>query len=146
MRLPCLSVLQPWAKLICDGRKDVENRVWNTRYRGTFLIHTGKRMSHAYWEGAVCAVDAEGVTPGMIGPRAGLPLGGIVGAAELLEVLPPGSADRPWYDGDFGFVLGRRIALPFRALSGKRRFFEVEATKAEAAALRKAGLLPRVAA
>jgi hypothetical protein len=34
-----LSVRQPWAGLICSGIKDVENRVWQTNYRGTILIH-----------------------------------------------------------------------------------------------------------
>jgi hypothetical protein len=34
-----LSVKQPWASLIVNGIKDVENRVWKTNYRGELLIH-----------------------------------------------------------------------------------------------------------
>ncbi|MDR2425267.1 MAG: ASCH domain-containing protein [Prevotellaceae bacterium] len=34
-----LSVKNPWAYLICIGVKDVENRSWTTKYRGTLLIH-----------------------------------------------------------------------------------------------------------
>jgi hypothetical protein len=34
-----LSIQQPWAYLLASGKKDVENRVWKTNYRGTVLIH-----------------------------------------------------------------------------------------------------------
>lgn len=37
-----LSVRQPWAWLLCEGLKDVENRSWKTNYRGTLYIHAGK--------------------------------------------------------------------------------------------------------
>lgn len=37
--IPCLSVQQPFADLICAGVKTVENRTWKTDYRGTILIH-----------------------------------------------------------------------------------------------------------
>jgi hypothetical protein len=33
-RAPALSVRQPWAWLIVNGYKDVENRSWTTHYRG----------------------------------------------------------------------------------------------------------------
>lgn len=136
--LPCLSVLQPWAYLICAGHKDVENRVWNTRKRGTILIHTGKRASEVDFAAAERTARACGVKDM---PR-GCLLGGIVGAAEILDVVQPGGPKRPWYDPDqFGFVLGRGIALPFRPLSGARQFFQVEPTKVEVKALRSAGLL-----
>jgi hypothetical protein len=39
LTLPCLSVQQPFADLICAGIKTVENRTWKTDYRGTILIH-----------------------------------------------------------------------------------------------------------
>jgi hypothetical protein len=34
-----LSVKNPWAYLICSGKKDIENRSWPTSYRGKILIH-----------------------------------------------------------------------------------------------------------
>lgn len=37
-----LSVRQPWAWLLCEGLKDIENRNWKTNYRGTLYIHAGK--------------------------------------------------------------------------------------------------------
>lgn len=46
-----LSVRQPWAWLICEGLKDVENRNWKTNYRGTLYIHAGKLFdwNAMYW-------------------------------------------------------------------------------------------------
>lgn len=41
---PCLSVRQPWADLIVDGVKDVENRRWSTTFRGAVLIHAARRI------------------------------------------------------------------------------------------------------
>jgi len=36
----CLSVSQPFADLIIRGKKTIELRKWNTRFRGEFLIHS----------------------------------------------------------------------------------------------------------
>lgn len=37
-----LTIKQPWASLIIDGYKDIENRTWKTSYRGDLLIHAAK--------------------------------------------------------------------------------------------------------
>jgi hypothetical protein len=37
--LKILSIRHPWAYLIANGDKDIENRMWRTKYRGPFLIH-----------------------------------------------------------------------------------------------------------
>ena len=39
----CLTVHQPWAELLCDGLKWVENRTWRTSHRGPLGIHAGLR-------------------------------------------------------------------------------------------------------
>ena len=39
-----LSVRQPYANLICKGKKDVENRSRRTNYRGMLLIHASGKM------------------------------------------------------------------------------------------------------
>ena len=39
--MKAISVRQPWAALIALGVKDIENRVWRTRYRGVILVHAG---------------------------------------------------------------------------------------------------------
>lgn len=39
-----ISIKNPYAKLICEGIKDVENRTWKTNYRGKVLIHVPKKV------------------------------------------------------------------------------------------------------
>ena len=39
-----IVIRQPWAWLIVNGFKDVENRSWNTRYRGTLLIQASATL------------------------------------------------------------------------------------------------------
>jgi hypothetical protein len=38
-----LSVKQPWAGFIADGRKTIETRTWKTDYRGPLLICASAR-------------------------------------------------------------------------------------------------------
>jgi len=40
----CLSLRQPYAELIVSGRKTIELRKWNTRFRGEFLVHASKAI------------------------------------------------------------------------------------------------------
>lgn len=37
--MKCLSVSQPFADLIVSGKKTVELRSWNTKFRGEFMVH-----------------------------------------------------------------------------------------------------------
>ncbi len=37
--MKCLSVSQPYADLIINGKKTIELRTWNTKFRGECLIH-----------------------------------------------------------------------------------------------------------
>ena len=39
-----LSVRQPWAWLLVNGYKDIENRNWATEFRGRCFIHAGKNF------------------------------------------------------------------------------------------------------
>ena len=39
-----LSLWQPWASLIADGRKRYETRHWSTKYRGPLAIHAAKHI------------------------------------------------------------------------------------------------------
>ncbi len=43
-----LTIIQPWAGLIATGQKRIENRSWNTDYRGPLVIHAGKKWSYDY--------------------------------------------------------------------------------------------------
>ena len=41
-----LSVRQPYASLLVDGKKDVENRSRRTNFRGTVLIHASAKVHY----------------------------------------------------------------------------------------------------
>lgn len=58
-----LTISQPYASLIDTGKKWVENRSWETKYRGPLAIHAGKGTQYltssqlaAYPTGVVLAV------------------------------------------------------------------------------------------
>lgn len=40
--MKALTISQPYASLIASGEKWVENRCWETKYRGPLAIHAGK--------------------------------------------------------------------------------------------------------
>ena len=42
--MKCLSVCQPFANLILEGKKTIELRKWNTEFRGEFLVHAPRKI------------------------------------------------------------------------------------------------------
>lgn len=42
--MKAITIRQPWAWCILEAGKNIENRSWNTNYRGRFLIHTSKKV------------------------------------------------------------------------------------------------------
>ena len=129
--MKALSILQPWAWLIVNGHKDIENRTWPTEYRGRFLVHTGKSYSAAE-HAEYCDIIREdfGIE---LPPYAQLPRGAIVGEAELVDCVEHHPSR--WKDPDsWGFVLRNAKALsvpiPYR---GQLSFFKVELTHFTAA-------------
>ena len=42
--MKCLSVSQPFADLIISGKKTIELRKWNTKFRGEILIHSPQKI------------------------------------------------------------------------------------------------------
>jgi hypothetical protein len=61
--MKALTISQPFASLIATGEKFVENRKWETRYRGHLAIHAGKGTQYldrdelaSYPTGAIVAV------------------------------------------------------------------------------------------
>lgn len=96
-----LTVRQPWADLIINHGKDVENRSWRTTYRGPLVIHAGATEDTAV----------------PIKPYP-FPLGGIIGVVDLIDCV----RDHPsnWAQDDcWHWVLENPRPLPFRAMKGK---------------------------
>lgn len=123
-RLPnllCLSIRQPWAWLIVNGHKDIENRGWPTNRIGKILIHAGKGMTRDEYDDARDVADDLGVAIPKFGD---LERGGIVGRATI-----SGCVDRsrsPWFFGPYGFVLVDAAPLPFVQCRGQLGFFRPE--------------------
>jgi ASCH domain len=104
-----LSVRQPWASLIVNGHKDVENRTWNTRYRGSLLIHASQRSDDVS--------DDEIEDRFGIRLPASLPKGGIVGITELVDCVKVSAS--PWHvSHHWGFLLTNSRRLPFQRWKG----------------------------
>ena len=45
-----LTVKNPWAWLIAQGIKDIENRTWRTNFRGRVLIHASAYQNIHVWD------------------------------------------------------------------------------------------------
>lgn len=115
-----LSIQQPWAWLIVNGYKPVENRHWPTKVRGRVVIHAGKKFDREGYEWV--RVNFPEIP--MPHPDA-FERGGIVGSATLTACVT--ESDSPWFFGDYGFVFAdpRSCALwPCRGMLG---FFDVTA-------------------
>lgn len=119
---PALSIRQPWAWLILNAGKDIENRDWATKFRGRVLIHAGKGMTKAEYEDAYDTAMV--VNPSILFPTfESLQRGGIVGSVEIVDCVE--ASDSPWFFGHFGFVLRNPQPLPFVQFKGQLQFFNV---------------------
>jgi hypothetical protein len=115
-----LSIQQPWAWLIVNGYKDIENRSWHSSYRGPVLIHTGKNLDEDFWFYPFIPVEIRQQVPQVVD----LTRGGIVGYAEIVDCVT--DSESPWFFGKYGFVLRNARPLTFFPCKGKLGFFEVE--------------------
>jgi ASCH domain len=119
-----LSIRQPWAWLIVEGHKDIENRDWSTAFRGPVLIHAGKTMARVYYNAVALEIDklfgsGEIVLP----PYEALERGGVVGVANITGCVT--ESESPWFQGEFGFVLSDARPLPFHEFKGQLGYFDV---------------------
>ena len=48
--MKAITIKQPWASLIVEGIKDIENRTWPTKFRGRVLIHAGAKWDDNHRE------------------------------------------------------------------------------------------------
>lgn len=90
--MKALSIKNPWAWLIANGHKDVENRTWRTKYRGKVLIHVsakwddGRRdMSNMFtfeqWNTLPSNVQTKLIT------QINIPTSAIIGQVEIVDVV-----------------------------------------------------------
>jgi hypothetical protein len=124
-----LSIRQPWAWLVVNGHKPIENRTWTTNELGEILIHAGK----SFEDQALRGILAE--FPHL---RRQLPeqyeLGGVVGVATLAGWVH--ESPSPWFTGPYGLLLKDARPLPFVPWRGQLGFFDIPTTPELEAALR----------
>lgn len=121
--MKALSIRQPWAILIVHGGKDIENRSWNTKFRGRFLIHASSSMTAKDFNFALRFMEERGLRLPHPIPRDNLFRGGIIGSVELVDSVD--YSDSPWYMGEKALLLQDPKPLPFIPLKGRLGFFEV---------------------
>jgi hypothetical protein len=48
--MKAITIKQPWASLIVEGIKPIENRTWNTNFRGRVLVHAAAKPANIKYE------------------------------------------------------------------------------------------------
>ena len=101
--MKAISIQQPWAWLIVNGYKDLENRTWATKHRGRVLIHAPKTVDKAAFQAQrdwvrLCGIQVPD----------DLPTGAIVGAATITGTVT--ASHSPWFEGPIGIQLTDTVA------------------------------------
>ncbi len=109
MKMMALSVKQPWADLIVEGVKDIENRTWPTNRRGPLLIHASRQ-----WDDSDYAH--------LFGEKKDFVFGALIGIVDLVDCVTHSYSD--WFEGPYGLVLenAKKFIEPFFC-KGRLRFF-----------------------
>lgn len=114
----CLSIQQPWAWLIVNGYKDIENRTWRTPYRGPLYIHAGRKFDAEGYE-----MVKEKFPHIQLPARADFKFGGIVGKAIVRECTVGDNAS-PWAVwGACHWKLTDAEPIPFEPMKGRLGLF-----------------------
>jgi ASCH domain len=116
--MKALSIRQPWAWLIINGFKDIENRSWPTKFRGKIYVHAGKVITDEEYLDAFLVAQKNGV---MLPLGHELERGGIVGEVEIVDCV--NGSKSPWFFGEYGFVLREAKPIPFQPCKGALGFF-----------------------
>ena len=121
-----LSIRQPYAWLICQGYKDLENRNWTTRFRGRIYVHAGvsklylkdaendlgKRLSGSQLADYLANINS-------------LTFGAIIGEVDIIDCVSESTS--PWFTGKYGFLLCNPILYDHPILcKGMLNFFTPE--------------------
>lgn len=119
--MKALSIRQPWAWAILHAGKDIENRDWATKYRGTILIHASAGCTAFDFANACHAIGC--IHPLITTPECANAVhrGGIVGMADIVDCVT--KSPSPWFFGRYGFVLRNVRPVTFTPFKGKLGFF-----------------------
>lgn len=116
--MKALSIRQPWAWLIVNGYKDIENRDWLRGFRGQFAVHASKTF------------DTEGYEwvreyfPNIPLPKPWMyERGGVVGVAKISGCVDKSSSE--WFFGKYGYLVRDAKPVPLIPCKGQLYFFEL---------------------
>lgn len=133
-----ISLKQPWAWLVAEGFKDMENRPWYRSFTGPALIHTGKTVDEEAMQALAShlhpATPGEPVMPELLEKfdalydGVGFETGGLVGIATFGPFVVDHAS--PWFMGPYAFPVSEARSLPFLPWRGMLGFFPVDVVKA----------------
>jgi len=112
-----LSFRQPWAWAILNRGKDIENRTWNTNFRGEIYIHASKTFD---LDGQEYLLSKDICSP----TKHFTQKGGIVGTVEIVDCVT--KSDSEWFFGPYGFVFENPKEMLFTPYKGQLGFFNVD--------------------
>ena len=122
MKIRALSLWQPWASLIAAGAKQIETRSWSTTYRGAIAIHAAKRWTPEQNDLGQQEPFRGCLREAGFATWTDIPLGCVVGTADLIDVLPTelivaGLSEQEkafgnYESGRYGWVMANIRALP----------------------------------
>ncbi len=132
-----ISVRQPWAWLIVNGYKTVENRSRSLGdLCGPLLIHAGQTLTEGDYDACSLFLISHPLIAHLgskLPARQDLDVGGIVGQVNVLAKIEnwPGvfkddALESAWYTGDIGYWLSHAKPLPFKKCKGKLGAFMVD--------------------
>lgn len=107
--MKCLTIRQPWAWLVVNRFKPVENRTRSTKFRGEVLIHAAKgctaREFFNAWSYLTHGTNATKATRShakQIPQLSIIDRGAIIGKATLIDCVE--DHDSPYFVGPYGHV------------------------------------------
>lgn len=133
--MKAITLKPHWAWAILHAKKDVENRIWRTSFRGRILIHSAKSVTDKeFGDAAAFIFDRFNI---QVPEPDTLPRGAIVGAVNIVDCVEGSTSE--WFTGPYGFVLRepKALARPVRCRGNQGIFVvpnDVAASVREAAA------------
>jgi hypothetical protein len=119
--MKALSIQQPWAWLIVNGHKDIENRDWRCHRRGLVLIHAGKKVDRDAMDLLRCGFHPVAGVPIAMDVPETFETGGIVGEATIAGCVETSTSS--WFVGRFGILMRDARPLSFQPCKGALGFF-----------------------
>ena len=119
-----LSFHQPWAWLIVNGHKDIENRTWKTNYRGPLYIHAGKKFDDSDYRFLKRKFDYINFPA-----RNQFQFGGIIGIVDLVACLEDHNSvwfEKNNFKRNYAWVLQNPRKTSFYPLRGQQGLFTIE--------------------